>query len=1498
MTCLVHYDSIKYDKKKTPVPVVEEIFNVLKQAKNAREQLGGDNAHAIQCNRIPEIFTPGLVYHSKCYKKFTFANALLARKKLSTGTSAPKSSSSSNTSNARSHRSNETDSSGRFPSHCMICKKIKLQYRINGRKHIEKKPSKITLESSERNFKRAALLRQDEEMLSAINGVDLKVKDFLKHTRCYNIYTKVIANDNKGKGKVKRWNEEQFSNLTKIVDRKILQDGKFFSVNDLIRINGQEPTKNRRRLLKYRLKRRYGNKLLFLTAESNKCHIVCSSSSLSEMKDGVRPVMESISRCDESVVKKAAEILRNIIKAHIDDADDLPWPPTPESLKKRLEACPRLLYSFFKHLLHSEDIHHIPRESTVRLIESFSQDLLFAISRGTFLTFKHTSLGLGLHSLIGQKLPIVILSRFGQCISYPTVQEIETAQAELAQKFQREGTSLPLQPKSTSDIVPIVFWYDNFDRFVDSPTGAGSIHNTPGIAFQEKTSRTIQRTADITIPKSRKRSIQAPDEIPKKRPKIDPKKLPVPLKHATQVSLVDNKRKGSFSIRRCIWKAQRYMNSKDQLHSRLAGWVIKLSSDIEKSPTTMTYLPPIETPITDYGTIFEIFHRSEQLAKQCNMKYVHITFDCGAAMKAYHVIWNNPERFANVFLHLGDFHYMKAFFGVLGSYVSGSGFEDIVYQAGMCQPGSMKSFLDGKHYNRAFMIHESFAEAISRLFHEYCNFKVPSKLKELEPKKLAEIISDRDIQGYIDDYYAKFDEGLSGKFGQTIQYWLRYVDLVDSLHTLHYSLLSNDFDTRLLGWREMLPSFFFFDRTHYARYGSFYLRSLENIETTHPGAKEELLVSGISVRRNHFGIGQAVDLAGEQTYMRNAKTAGGITQFQTRKGSVLKWILNRPFQTAFVDALKEAAGLEKTSSNPRKCLRPSEIIKSEKIVSNLTTILTDQFLSPFDDTLRKDCLYNLVSGRPVSNEVADSLLNISGIGAKELHKFECRLEQNGTTSFFDRIERRNQPTFLNENLKVKIKQKGSDPEITIHRDVLGTLLAISNKEKTVIDINKALQFPLSPVSSPLSTCDGKMRKNSKSALYKCALNELDEIHIEDIPSDIDVYMIDLAAYIRTIVTHCKTVRDLSTKLIASIPSQYTTIYIVADNYNEVSIKGACRQMRGSGTHYVLRTPDMLIPYDIQQFLSFGENKEVLFELIKRTLEENPPENRILYFCSRKCTRITTFGSQVDDSLACDHEEADTKFVAYSYQASAFANGILIRSPSGDIDITLLLTFHRLRCRIYLDNGTLKNRHIFDLNDVPMPKKHKSSLLGNHSFGGNDFVGSFFRKGKTTCWSICIKSDTFLDIFDNFGDSLEENEAENDGLQKYVCAMYGQKKAKNTNEARAKLFWDRFNKKGKICELSMLPPCVGNLLLHIKRSRYVAYIYKHAHQLMLNLPSIEEHGWSADGETIWMEECLPEEYNELLVSAEQANVENDENGDDDEDDYDIEDGDIDVVDVDF
>ena len=86
------------------------------------------------------------------------------------------------------------------------------------------------------------------------------------------------------------------------------------------------------------------------------------------------------------------------------------------------------------------------------------------------------------------------------------------------------------------------------------------------------------------------------------------------------------------------------------------------------------------------------------------MKYTHITMDCGAAMKEYHVLWSNPDTFSDVILHLGYFHAMMGIFNKIGTIVAGTSFEDIIFQAGYVRL-EVKWFYKGKTERGWFMSH-------------------------------------------------------------------------------------------------------------------------------------------------------------------------------------------------------------------------------------------------------------------------------------------------------------------------------------------------------------------------------------------------------------------------------------------------------------------------------------------------------------------------------------------------------------------------------------------------------------------------------------------------------------------------------------------------------------------------------------------------------------------------------------------------------------------------
>ena len=93
---------------------------------------------------------------------------------------------------------------------------------------------------------------------------------------------------------------------------------------------------------------------------------------------------------------------------------------------------------------------------------------------------------------------------------------------------------------------------------------------------------------------------------------------------------------------------------------------------------------------------------------------------------------------------------------------------------------------------------------------------------------------------------------------------------------------------------------------------------------------------------------------GEQTINRNAKISGGIKCFASDEDAILKRTLNRSMQAMeFADV--------KSSEEGYKSNRPSQILKSEKVVEAVMSVIIEEYMNPFDKSLYKSRLYNLSS---------------------------------------------------------------------------------------------------------------------------------------------------------------------------------------------------------------------------------------------------------------------------------------------------------------------------------------------------------------------------------------------------------------------------------------------------------------------------------------------------------------------------------------------------------
>jgi len=115
--------------------------------------------------------------------------------------------------------------------------------------------------------------------------------------------------------------------------------------------------------------------------------------------------------------------------------------------------------------------------------------------------------------------------------------------------------------------------------------------------------------------------------------------------------------------------------------------------------------------------------------------------------------------------------------------------------------------------------------------------------------------------------------------------------------------------------------------------------------------------------------------------------------FANHSQTVVKWTLNRPYQSKFLEGLAEISGCSRSVSDQRKMLRPKEIKRSNLMVEQLAKVVEETFLNPFSKKLDNNQLFNIVSGKPMSAEISESLISVSKKGQEMIREYIQRMKR-------------------------------------------------------------------------------------------------------------------------------------------------------------------------------------------------------------------------------------------------------------------------------------------------------------------------------------------------------------------------------------------------------------------------------------------------------------------------------------------------------------------------
>ena len=362
------------------------------------------------------------------------------------------------------------------------------------------------------------------------------------------------------------------------------------------------------------------------------------------------------------------------------------------------------------------------------------------------------------------------------------------------------------------------------------------------------------------------------------------------------------------------------------------------------------------------------------------------------------------------------------------------------------------------------------------------------------------------------------------------------------------------------------------------------------------------------------------------------------------------------------------------------------------------------------------------------------------------------------------------------------------------------------------------------------------------------------------------------------------------------PTSYISLYHLFDEHIYISK----RDRRGVYNKVIVRSALSKIPRNFSDFLKNDDNKTRLIELIKDEFVKHSQNyllqllsSEVIYFSiDGLCLQIKQERVIEASQLSSNQEETDTKVLLHANHVlhENIDQNFVLRSPSGDIDINILcIAMFPLQAeRIWIDYGTGDNRKVLKLNSIDMGEEKKLALLGFHAATGNDYVSSFFRRGKKKAWKLVEKYSRFKTMFSSLGNSWEINENNLRVFEEFVFHLYGGKE-KSVDKLRYNKFEAVYRKKNKIQDLSLLPPCLRSLLLHLKRSNYIARIWKLCFQAVIDFQDISNHDWNSDGTINWTTEEFPDDVVEILTAEDEDEIapidepdDSDEDSDEDND----------------
>ena len=1011
-------------------------------------------------------------------------------------------------------------------------------------------------------------------------------------------------------------------------------------------------------------------------------------------------------------------------------------------------------------------------------------------------------LGLLVHTKTRKASLVDKFSKLGVSISYDRVRDIKAAVTnQLCKEYEEKNL---VCPTSLKDGIFTTAAIDNIDHNVSATSAQKHFHGT-GISLFQHPDETTEENV-ITVNTTSKSKIIGKPQLPEYYLDIAPVAKGSVLRPITTIN-AENGDMVHVPLKESeAWLKQTELLANKDVEPELStrtSWSAfheDQKSSLPRPKCLSALMPLIDENINSLAMVKHTMKVTKRAVDSLNKNQIPvITADQPVYALGKQVQWLFPHYYGEdkFVIMMGGLHIEMATLSMIGDWLEGSGWSDLITTAQVFTSGTSEALLSAFHVKKSRYAHQVSVAALHLLLKT-----------AYEKRQTAE--SEESFDSWVDSARKK-----SAQFEYafvTYELELLLLMFVKSIRVADFKMFCDALE-------QIIPWMFALDHVHYARWLPVFLQDLKELSTRHPDVYQEFLSGKFTVQKtNRKFSSMATDQAHEQNNKLVKEEGGAIGILQSPK-ALMQWMEAGPeiarMITEFGDIIVDADPEEPIKSHHENTTTFEK--RFRKDVKSMYEAFIENG-NPFEE--EEDVLITLGSKVVMGEQARTSVREARQAGKDQYEAFKVERLITSEKSVHDVIKKNKLPLFRQNNSIATKRSREKISSLKQDCNLYASLyVACQTRESDLDDFFSHENHSYPPALSVY----GKIRHSTKSDCVK-VLTKYGEVCCEE--PLVTGLILDGAAIVQmTPAGESKKFGEYADKEFANHlvsrakSSSIERIDVVFDVYRQKSIKASTREDRGIGSRVrVVETTPVIRNW--RNFLRVNENKEELFRLIAaKCVNNNRLSNVQLVFTAGE--NVLTNNDSIENlSLApCNHEEADTRvFVHAKNMAESGHRKIMIKTVDTDVIIIAIAVFHELLLEeLWIEFGTGKDRRWFPIHEYAsrLGEQICSGILFWYAFTGCDTTSSFAGRGKTSAWETWRAFPEVTESFKRLSDCPSAITEDDWALiERYVILLYDRSSLNtDVNSARRQLF----TKKGR--PVDGLPPTKDALIQHTFRATY-------------------------------------------------------------------------------